>query len=198
MTRACEVSARARPRALDASSIVPKASIRGSSFETRPPPSSPVVPSSPVPESSSIGLCRDGLVFLDEDLGELVQLLGHAPSLLDDLGDRHHLDVAVAPDRDHAALALHDELDGRHAKTGRPDPVDRRRRAATLQVAEDRHPGLETGIPLHRAGEDVANAALGETGMPERVLLGFPALLSLQLGDAGPFRDDDDAEELAL
>src|SRR2546423_13951558 len=98
MTRTCEVSARARPRALDASSIVPKASIRGSSLETRPPPSSPVVPSSPVPDSSSIGLCREGFVFFDEDPGELVQLLWHATGRLDHLGDGHHPDVAVAPD----------------------------------------------------------------------------------------------------
>src|SRR5205807_7934902 len=99
-TRACLVSARARPRALDASSTVPKASIRGSSLAARPPPSKPVMPSSPVPDSSSIGFLRArGPDVLLEDLAEVVQLLGHAPCLLDHFGQGHHLDVAVATDR---------------------------------------------------------------------------------------------------
>ena len=41
-------SARARPSAATASSMVPYASVTGSAFDTRPPYSNPVVPSSPV------------------------------------------------------------------------------------------------------------------------------------------------------
>src|SRR5436309_15976266 len=124
LTLACDVSERARPTALDASSTVPKASTRGSSFRARPPPSRPVVPSPPVPASSSIRFlrARAGSCLL-EDLAEVVQLLGHAPCFLDHLGQGDHLDVAIAPDRDHPALAADDQLDRRDAKPGRPDAV---------------------------------------------------------------------------
>src|SRR5262245_47302078 len=130
-TRACLVSARARPSALEASSTVPKASTLTSSFATRPPPSRPVVPSSPVPERSSRRLRRGAAreALLAEDLVELVELLGHPAAALDNFCQRHDLDVAVAPDRDHPAIALDDQLDGGHAKSCGPDAVDRRRRA---------------------------------------------------------------------
>ena len=82
-----------------------------------------MVPSSPLPARSSIRLRRTA-GFLDEDLGELVQLLGHAPCFLDHLRQRYHLDLAVAPDWDHAALALNDQLDRRDAEASGPDPVD--------------------------------------------------------------------------
>src|SRR6266487_1182675 len=123
MTRAWELRARASPRALDASSTVPNASIRTSSLGTRPPPSNPVVPSSPVPESSSIGLRREE-PFLAEDLAEPVQLLRHAPGFLDHLGQGYDLDIAVAADGADAAPAFDDQLDSGDPQARRPDPVD--------------------------------------------------------------------------
>src|SRR5437773_5088637 len=195
-TRPWDVSARASPSALDASSTVPNASIRGSSFGARPPPRRPVVPSSPVPDRSSIRFRRGPL--LDEDPGELVQLLGHAAGLLDDLGDGHDLDVPVAPDRDHAALALDDQLHRGDAEPGRPDPVHRRRRAAALEVSEHGHPSFETGLVLDRARKNVADAALGEPDVAEGILFRISALLPLELGNMRAFGDDDDAEQLAL
>src|SRR5438093_8936990 len=169
--------------------------MRGSSLGERPPPSSPVVPSSPVPESSSIGLRRG---FSDEDLRELVQLLRHAPLLLDHLGERNHLDVAVAPDRDHAAFALDDQLDRGDPESRGPDPVDRRWRPAALKVTEHGDPRLEAGVTLDGAGEDVADSSLRQPDVTERILLRLAPKLSLLLRDARPLGDHDDAEELAL
>src|SRR5260370_23311119 len=106
-TGGCVARGRARPSALEASSIVPKASMRGSSLAVRPPPSSPVVPSSPVPDSSSIGLWRaPGPAFFLEDLAEGVQLLGHPMGFLYHFGPRHHLHTPVSPERDHPPPAL--------------------------------------------------------------------------------------------
>src|ERR1700756_4493752 len=119
LTRACADRARARPSALEASSTVPNASIRGSSFAERPPPSRPVVPSSPVPARSSIRLRRARDLL--EDFAEVVQLLRHAPRLFDHLGQWHDLDVAVAPDWYDAALALDDQLDRGHPEPRRPE-----------------------------------------------------------------------------
>ncbi|TMD06756.1 MAG: PilZ domain-containing protein [Chloroflexi bacterium] len=50
----------ARPTALEASSTAPAASIRGSSLRARPPPSRPVVPSSPPPATAIIPFLRRG------------------------------------------------------------------------------------------------------------------------------------------
>ena len=65
-------------------------------------------------------------------------------------------------------------------------------------MPQDRDPGLEAGVALDRAGENVADSALGEPDVPERVLLRLAAQLALQLGNVCAFGDDDDAEELAL
>src|SRR5690348_5488237 len=195
-TRACEDSARASPSALEASSTVPNASMRGSSFGERPPPSKPVVPSSPVPARSSIGFRRARDLF--EDFAEVVQLLRHAPCLFDHVGQGHDLDVAVAPDRYHAALALDDELDGGDAEPRRPESVHRRRRSATLQVTKDRDAGLESGLAFDAAREQVADATLRQPDVTEGILLGLAAQLSLELRDVGALGDDDDAEQLAF
>src|SRR5258708_30863716 len=104
-----EARARARPSALEASSIVPKASIRGSSLAARPPPSSPVVPSSPVPDSSSIGLWRaPGPALLPADLSEGAQLPWHAVGFLYHFVQRHPPHPAAAPARDPPPPALPD------------------------------------------------------------------------------------------
>src|SRR2546427_8098288 len=104
-TRPWDVSARASPSALDASSTVPNASIRGSSLGARPPPRRPVVPSSPVPDSSSILLRRDRVSF-DEDLRELVQLLGHAPPLFCHFRERDGPAVALCAGPGYPPLSL--------------------------------------------------------------------------------------------
>src|SRR2546430_6927918 len=65
-------------------------------------------------------------------------------------------------------------------------------------MPEHGHPRLETGLALDPAREQVAESALREPDVAECVLLLLAAHLSFQLGDVGAFRDDDDAEELAL
>src|SRR5260370_39664310 len=133
-TRSCGLRDFASPTALDASSTVPYASIRGSSLLARPPPSSPVEPSSPDPASSSIFFLRDGTSRLLEDPAQFVKLPGNATRFLHHVGQRHNLDVAITPDRDHPALPRDDQLDPGHPQTGRPDPVRLRGRSASLQV----------------------------------------------------------------
>src|SRR6266481_9372369 len=164
----------------------------------RPPPSSPVEPSSPDPASSSIFFLRDGTSRLLEDPAQFVKLPGNATRFLDHVGQRHNLDVAITPDRDHPALPRDDQLDGGHPETGRPDPVRRRGRSASLEVPEDRHAGLEAGLALDVAGEQIADSTLGEPDVAEGVLLGLPTGLGLQLWDLRALRDDDDAEQLAF
>jgi hypothetical protein len=65
-------------------------------------------------------------------------------------------------------------------------------------VTQHRDPGLEAGLVLDGAGQDVADAALGQSGVAERVLLGLAPLLLFELGDVRALGDDDDAEKLAL
>ena len=50
-------------------------------------------------------------------------------------------------------------VDGGDAEPGGQHAVERGRRAAALDVAEDRHPGLEAGARLDLVGERVADAA---------------------------------------
>src|SRR5690349_18487568 len=170
--------------------------MRGSSFAERPPPSRPVVPSSPVPARSSIRFLRTRALF--EDLAEVVQLLGHAPRLFDHLGQGHDLDVAVAPDRNHAALALDDELDRGHAKPRRPEAVHGRWRSTALKVPKDGDARLESRLVLDPAREQVADASLCEPDVTEGILLRLAAHLALELRDVGTLGDDDDAEQLAF
>src|SRR5207245_10366220 len=59
-------------------------------------------------------------------------------------------------------------------------------------------PRLEAGVALDGAGEDVADSSLRQPDVTERILLRLAAQLSLQLCDARPLGDHDDAEELAL
>src|SRR2546422_6479755 len=132
------------------------------------------------------------------DLAELVQLLRHAPGFLDHLGQGYYLDIAVAADGDDAALAFDDQLNGGDPQARCPDPVDGRGRTAPLKVAEHGHAGLEACLALDRARQQIADAALGQPDVAERILLRLAAGLALQLGDARALGDHDDAEELAF
>src|SRR5258708_26499615 len=100
-TRGWRVSDFARPTALEASSMVPYASIRGSSLRARPPPRSPVEPSSPDPASSTILFLRGATPRLLEDPAHFVKLPADATRFPDHLGEGHNLDVPVAPDSTH-------------------------------------------------------------------------------------------------
>src|SRR5438874_8346918 len=175
--------------------MVPNASMRGSSLRARPPPRSPVVPSSPEAVSSSIRFLRGTL--LSEDPAELVEILWHAPGLGDHVDQRHDLHAAVAPDRDDPALPRHDQVGRAGAEPRGPDAIGRRRRPAALEVAEHGHPRLEAGLPLEAAGEEVAHAPLGAAHMAEGG--GFALTrVGLDAGDADPLGHDDDAEQPAV
>src|SRR5207248_10518889 len=79
-----------------------------------------------------------------------------------------------------------------------PDPRGRRWRPTALEVTEYRDPRAGARLALDGAGEDVADSSLGQPDVTERILLRLAAKLSLQLCDARPLGDHDDAEELAL
>ena len=65
-------------------------------------------------------------------------------------------------------------------------------------MAEDRDPRFEPGLALDQPGQRIADAALGELHVAERIGFRGGAGLVLELRDVSTFRDDDDAEELAL
>src|SRR5258708_23570311 len=197
-TRGWRLSDFARPTALDASSMVPYASMRGSSLRARPPPRSPVEPSSPDPASSSIFFLRGGTSRLLEDPAQFVQLPGDASRFLDHISERDNLDIAVAPDWNHPAPAGDDQLDSRDSEARGPDAVGRRGRSATLQVPEHGATRLNSGLALDIAGKEVADSPFGKPGVPESVLLCLAAGLRLALRDLRAFSDDDDAEQLAF
>ena len=144
---------------------------------------------------------------------------GHALALAHHLGERHRLRAVAARRHHHAEHVLVDQRRAGRAEAGREQAVGRRRRAAALQMAEDRHPPLEAGqrLELLRQLEraitelrlDLRHRGLG-LGLPGRgplVLLG----LALDLGQDvlglvqrlgllpghGAFGDRDDAEAAA-
>src|SRR5258708_14846494 len=198
-TRACFVSDLASPSALEASSTVPNASMRGSSLAARPPPSKPVLPSSPVPASSSILFLRvAGTRRLPKDSVEVVQLLRHPPGFFDHVRDWYNLDVAIAPDRDDPTLAADDQLDSRDSEAGRPYAIDRAGRTAALEMPEHGDSCFNTGVPVDAAGEHVADAALGQPDVAERIFRSLPLRVFLELWNVRTLGDDDDAEQLAL
>src|SRR5260370_39874265 len=106
-----------------------------------------------------------------EDGGEGVKVLGDAPRLADDVGERNDLHLAVAPDWDDAAPPGRDQLHRMHAESRRPDPICGRRRTSTLEVTKHRHPGLEARFVLDPPRHRIADAALAELHVPERVPL---------------------------
>src|SRR5260370_971217 len=196
--RGWRASAFQRPPAPEASSVVPYASVRGSSLRAGPPPRSPVEPSSPDPASSSILFLRGATSRLLEDPAQFVKLPGDATRFPDHVGEGHNLDVPVAPDWNHPALAGADHLDSRHSEARGPDAVGRRRRSASLQMPEHRHAGLKSRLPLDIPGEQAADSPLDKPHVPESVLLGLAPALRLELWDLRALRDHDDAEELAF
>src|SRR5260370_10811077 len=133
-----------------------------------------------------------------EDAGQCVELLGNTARLADDVGQRHDLHLAVAPDGDHPTLTGRDQLHRVHAEARRPDAISPRRRTSPLQMTEHSDAGLEACFELDPPRQRIADSALGELDMPERVRLRLAGGLLLELGDMRAFRDHDDAEELAL
>ena len=61
-----------------------------------------------------------------------------------------------------------DGVDGGQPEAGRQDPVVRGRRAAALDVAEDRHAGLEAGAGLDLVGQQLEREIEQRTGFEAR------------------------------
>src|SRR5260370_33148962 len=133
-----------------------------------------------------------------EDAAEGVQLLGHPACLADDLRERHDLYLAVPADWNHSAPAGRDQLGSANAQSPAPDAVRRRGRAPALEVAEDGHASLESSLTLHQPRQRIADAALGQPYVAERIRVGRTTRLVLELGDVCTFSDHDDAEQLAF
>src|SRR5207245_9222328 len=93
------------------------------------------------------------------------------------------------------------QVGGRDAQPCRPDSLDRGRRTAALQVAEDGDPGLEAGRLLDPGAERVTHPLFGELHVTE----GIPLLRCRRDGDRRlerphlhPLGYADDAESLSL
>src|SRR5690348_15286080 len=65
-------------------------------------------------------------------------------------------------------------------------------------MAEHRDARLEPGLAFDVRRQQVADAALGEADVPERVLVALAPTVPIELRDVRPFGHDDDAEEPAL
>src|SRR5260370_42682178 len=112
--------------------MVPSAWIPVPPLRARPPPRSPVEPPSPDPASSSILFLRGATSRLLEDPAQFVELPGDATRFPDHVGEGHNLDVPVAPDCNHPALAGDDQLDRGHSDARGPDAGGPRLRAPSL------------------------------------------------------------------
>src|SRR4051794_16521412 len=113
-----------------------------------------------------MGPCRNTTRTLSEEhFGRLEQAGVEELGLRERLVERHQLDLR-APQRDHPAeLARAGSIDGGDAEARAEDPVVGDRRAAALDVAEDRHPRLVARAPLDLALEldgDPAEALVAE------------------------------------
>src|SRR3954447_4509140 len=118
-------SARARPRAATASSIVPYASIRRSSFGARSPPNrSPVVPSSPRPVATALSNGSFDAILVIPRLSETPSSPHQAGVAgVPALGQQGHLDV-VLDDALRLLLDLLDHRPGVRAERRREDHLD--------------------------------------------------------------------------
>src|SRR5205823_1214328 len=104
------------------------------------------------------------------------------------------VDDRVSVERRHPPEApFVDEVGRLQPVTGREDAVARRRRAAALDVAEDGDARLVTGALLDLSRQPVADAALGQSDVPELVDLAL-VRQALQLV---ALADDHDREVLA-
>src|SRR5581483_8348914 len=134
--------------------------------------------------SSFIEEGKDGLVEFDGDGAQ------RADGLLD--LDRHDLRAAQG---DHLAeIAFVDALRRADAQACAENPVEHRGRAATLDMAEGGGARLEAGAPLDLFGDVLADVALAQNGMPERIQL---RLRLVQVRQFYAFGGDDDAVVLA-
>src|SRR5450759_24189 len=109
----------------------------------------------------------------------------------DRLLDRHGTDVRRVQAHHASEPALHHQLDRFGAETRREYAVERGRAAASLQVAQDGHPGLHPTDRLDLRRYKCADPA--ENGIAAR---GRPAD-HLAVGQVRALRDHDDAELLA-
>ena len=65
-------------------------------------------------------------------------------------------------------------------------------------MAQHCHPGLEAGVALDPTRQGIADTALGELHVAERIGFLCTSRLRFELGDVSAFGDDDDAEQLAV
>src|SRR5271165_2802355 len=86
-----------------------------------------------------------GWRLAEEDFGFGIALGRDQLELAGGLGERHADDVGAAQRDHHAERFVVDRLDRVHPEPGSQHPVERRRRAAALDVAEYRAAGLLAG-----------------------------------------------------
>ena len=110
-----------------------------------------------------------GAVSGEEDLGDVVvERHVEGPGLADGELERCRHDLGAAQHHHLPPPLGVDEVDRRHAEARGQHAVVRRRRAATLHVAEHHDAGLEAGAFVELAGDDVGDAA--EAHVPELVV----------------------------
>ena len=95
---------------------------------------------------------REREASAEERLGQRVVLARHGAQAAEGLGDRHRNDVVAAKRHHLAELAAVREVGGEQSEARREHAVVGGRRAAALEVAEDRHARLEPRHLLERPG----------------------------------------------
>src|SRR5579862_9726115 len=149
------------------------------------------ISSSPATSAKAGHACEKALA--KERLRDGVPLGRHRLQLSSRLLERHRDDVVTAQRGHLPELPGLRELGRFQPVARREHAVARRRRAAALNVAQDRDPRLEAGPLLDLAAEQLADAALGQRRVTELV----PLARVLEAGQLAAFADDDDREVLA-
>src|ERR1043166_2447011 len=111
----------------------------------------------PVPAQEQRNAARRKLT--EEDLDILVEIHVEIALLLLNRGQRHVDDLEPGERNHPPPLPLAHEVDGLQAVARRDQAVERRRRPAALDVAEDGHAGLEAGALFDLLRDPVPDAA---------------------------------------
>src|SRR5215218_715841 len=136
-----------------------------SATRARSPRSGPSGSSAPPPPSSGERLGDEALLLVAEPDPEPAAGADHlvvgrdGPYLAGAVRHRHGGDLHALADHHLAVAALGEHPHGRRPEAGGQDPVERRRHAAPLQVAEHHHAGVLAGHLADLAGDVGADAA---------------------------------------